>query len=951
MVAFSLGSIVSDLRKNERSVEKAKLALDNKEIANEMDKPMLKNRNKSPDNLQKKFELNSASGEKIDDKNRLDNTNFGRKENTGKTNPVEIFDENYQKVKGKQNIDIKLKMHEKSKLIKETSDKTSSNKDNKQQGQVNVSTNKENKEKSSNQTFLTSEERNKHKDSSFTADNTHERDNNKSSSQTKSEELSKKTRWDIVMKDLDHDTKNRVSRKRKDSESDSDARSSRKGSPPVMYVSGKKSKVKQSSSGKKSSTPSKKTTAKSRKASPSPSKQKSVYDFGLLLRKEWEFKIPKKSTNAKDDKKFSGKLSSTKREESKLSKSPSIYNGKENGYISNTEAGRDSNKKSEKEKHSSRKSGYIGEKETFRLFGKEENKDSKGFKEKRKPCKSTVVHTTVPRSKDVGSIMQMIRNNVLSKDNKKNIDDFTDYSPSDSLTDNQSQVASEDTAQDLMDIMDGKVPLEIIDEVGADTDSMLDISSFNISNDYAKDLNCAIPGVYGSKTNHLSGDVHKSISNVDVTNITDTHNDRKKDSPLIYQLENTHMRDLNDNLVTSAGQNLNAGTLPEKSTNGNLNSFPVSTSATKRPVCVIDPLDDLDFFVPSVDRKVEEVNHGKQMRITVKNDCPLNKTVIGYSLVELIRTCLHGKQEDMRIVTLQESIVQRSVSLTLHKLNIAATLERTVDKKDAAPMIEMEPSTAVKDKEEIIPGLGDLHVLEEAIHTSFNEEDTENDEVKTKTTEVLKCDQGVVNEAKNLLQSAKKDDTVKNIEISPIRGPVSKKAVPEPKRTYKEQSKENSNRGPIRSTVSKVHRQDRQHHPYSRKEKHYKCGWSFDISYTLQDIMENLTTSSYKDRKNMSTPNSRRPRFSNYRFRRSEVPEFLPDEREDNYLTEEAIPDFVERKKKAEMLDNMSTVGGEDEPFSVEQTMYDRETEPPREPHREHQREDSRTRKARYFKR
>ncbi|XP_071141207.1 uncharacterized protein [Mytilus edulis] len=967
-IAFSLGSIVSEMRKNERSEEKDKLPLDNKENANTIVKPVVKNKNKFPKNLQKELELNSDSGEKIDEKNRADNSNFGMKV---VTNSAEILEENHQTVKGKQNIDIKQKIHDKSKVVKEPSDKTTCNKVDKQQGQVNISTHNENKEKSSNKSLLTSE-RHKHKDSSLTADNSNERDYRKSSSKSKSEELSKKTRWDIVMKDLDYDTKNRVSRKRKDSESDSDARSSRKGSPPVMYVSGKKSKSKRSSSGKRFSTPSKKTAAKSRTASPSPSKQKSVFDYGLLPRKEWEFKIPKKSTNAKDDKQPSGKMSSKNREESTSSKSSSIYNGKENDHQSSIETGRDSNKKLEKEKHSSRKSNSIGEKEPFRLFGKEENKDSKGFKVK--PCKPTVVQTTVPHSKDVGSIMQMIRSNVLNKDNKKNMDDFSVYSPSDCLTDNQSEVTSgstEETAQDLMDIMDGKVPLEIIDEVGTDTDSILDNSSFNISNEYAKDLNSAIPGVYGSKTKHLSGDVlkSKSVTNVDVSNITDTTKDMKKDSPVIYQLENTHMRDLNDNLVTSAGQNLNACTLPEKSTISNLNSFPVSTSSTKRPVGVIDPLDDLDFYIPSVDRKVEEVNNGKQMRITVKNDCPLNKTVLGYSLVELIKTCLHGKQEDMRIVNLQESIIQKSVNLTLHKLNIAATLERTVDKNDAAPMIEEEPSKAVTKKEEdLIPGLGDLHVLEEAIHNSFTEEDSENNEDKAKTTEVLKCDQVVVTEATKSLQSLKKGDTVKNIEISPIRGPESKKTVPEPKRAHKEQSKENSNRGPIRSAVSRAHRQDRQHHPYSRKEKHYKTGWSFDISYTLQDIMENLTTSSYKDRKNMSTPNSRRPRFSNYRFRRSEVPEFLPDEREDNYLTEEAIPDFVERKKKAEMLDNMSTAGGEDEPFSVEQTMYDRETEPPRESHREHSREtespreshrdhsreDSRSRKlpkARYLKR
>ncbi|CAG2211489.1 unnamed protein product [Mytilus edulis] len=201
-----------------------------------------------------------------------------------------------------------------------------------------------------------------------------------------------------------------------------------------------------------------------------------------------------------------------RRERNPYHKIPINLQWEENDHQSSIETGRDSNKKLEKEKHSSRKSNSIGEKEPFRLFGKEENKDSKGFKVK--PCKPIVVQTTVPHSKDVGSIMQMIRSNVLNKDNKKNMDDFSVFS-SDCLTDNQSEVTSgstEETAQDLMDIMDGKVPLEIIDEVGTDTDSILDNSSFNISNEYAKDLNSAIPGVYGSKTKHLSGDVLKSKS-------------------------------------------------------------------------------------------------------------------------------------------------------------------------------------------------------------------------------------------------------------------------------------------------------------------------------------------------------------------------------------------------------------------------------------------------------
>ena len=48
-------------------------------------------------------------------------------------------------------------------------------------------------------------------------------------------------------------------------------------------------------------------------------------------------------------------------------------------------------------------------------------------------------------------------------------------------------------------------------------------------------------------------------------------------------------------------------------------------------------------------------------------------------------------------------------------------------------------------------------------------------------------------------------------------------------------------------------------------------------------------------------------------------------------MTEEAIPDFDERKKKAELLDTLTSNFGEDEPFTVEQSVYDRDAEPPKE--------------------
>ena len=51
------------------------------------------------------------------------------------------------------------------------------------------------------------------------------------------------------------------------------------------------------------------------------------------------------------------------------------------------------------------------------------------------------------------------------------------------------------------------------------------------------------------------------------------------------------------------------------------------------------------------------------------------------------------------------------------------------------------------------------------------------------------------------------------------------------------------------------------------------------VNSTFEEIMQNLSTSLYKACNKKTTPKTNKPRFSSYRFRRSAVPEFLPDDR------------------------------------------------------------------------
>ncbi|XP_069101572.1 serine-rich adhesin for platelets-like [Argopecten irradians] len=163
--------------------------------------------------------------------------------------------------------------------------------------------------------------------------------------------------------------------------------------------------------------------------------------------------------------------------------------------------------------------------------------------------------------------------------------------------------------------------------------------------------------------------------------------------------------------------------------------------------------------------------------------------------------------------------------------------------------------------------------------------------------------------------------------FSPIRIPdgiksetVNKTLVPESDKT--------SQVGAIRSD-NQLSRKERkaQSHPYTRR--HRRESWSFDIPYrNLQELMRDLTANTFKQRiVNISKPQKSKntvPRFRNYRFRRSSVPDSLPDSPDDSdEFTPDAIPDFEERKRKADMLENMQSSKKEDqEAYTAEQSSY-----------------------------
>ena len=165
---------------------------------------------------------------------------------------LNCFEGNYQKLKDKPKINIKLKYKISS------NDKISSNVENLEKPAASksvITDHEKNKGRSKyDEKLQNCEDRNRSKSNSesgksLKSDEKHKRKNEKHSErnsckdenqQKKDKELLKKTRWDMVMKALDIDTTSRTSRSEK--RKDSDARS-RNGLPHVMYISAKKSKM------------------------------------------------------------------------------------------------------------------------------------------------------------------------------------------------------------------------------------------------------------------------------------------------------------------------------------------------------------------------------------------------------------------------------------------------------------------------------------------------------------------------------------------------------------------------------------------------------------------------------------------------------------------------------------------------------------------------------------
>ncbi|KAK3103231.1 hypothetical protein FSP39_017613 [Pinctada imbricata] len=135
--------------------------------------------------------------------------------------------------------------------------------------------------------------------------------------------------------------------------------------------------------------------------------------------------------------------------------------------------------------------------------------------------------------------------------------------------------------------------------------------------------------------------------------------------------------------------------------------------------------------------------------------------------------------------------------------------------------------------------------------------------------------------------------------------------------------------GPTR-TLTTDSRRNRQFHPYKKEKKpEKKNSWSFDISYnSLRELMQDLTTESYRrlhsKKHGIINKYNTPPRFSHYKFRRSAVPDTLPDspDEENDDFTEEAIPDFEERKRKADLVEQMMEEGVEDEAYCNEKKVY-----------------------------
>ncbi|OWF39336.1 hypothetical protein KP79_PYT11794 [Mizuhopecten yessoensis] len=210
----------------------------------------------------------------------------------------------------------------------------------------------------------------------------------------------------------------------------------------------------------------------------------------------------------------------------------------------------------------------------------------------------------------------------------------------------------------------------------------------------------------------------------------------------------------------------------------------------------------------------------------------------------------------------------------------------------------------------------------------------------TKTSETasspVPCARSSGIESSSVLSTKTSENTTKaaetasegSIAFSPIRLPDRNKAEALSK-TLVPESDKSSQVGAMRSD-NQTSRKERkvQSHPYTRRPR--RDSWSFDIPYrNLQDLMRDLTTATFRE-KNGDVPKSQKSRgrapcrFRNYKFRRSSVPDCLPDSPDDSdEFTAEAIPDFEERKRKADIIETMQTSKKEDqEDYTAEQSSY-----------------------------
>ncbi|XP_061195313.1 uncharacterized protein LOC133203560 [Saccostrea echinata] len=138
-----------------------------------------------------------------------------------------------------------------------------------------------------------------------------------------------------------------------------------------------------------------------------------------------------------------------------------------------------------------------------------------------------------------------------------------------------------------------------------------------------------------------------------------------------------------------------------------------------------------------------------------------------------------------------------------------------------------------------------------------------------------------------------------------------------------------SKAGPIRNEV-KAKRDERQYHPYRKEKAKKKNTWSFDIAYdSLRELMHDLTVCSYKKQKHKARHRRTNSRFANYTFVRSKVPDSLPggisnadEEVIDDDFNENAIPDFEERKRKADLVDELTMREQEEGDYTTERAVY-----------------------------